>query len=85
VIATSFASIKEFFGREPVSLIDEARVECYKTWRVKEHKVRDITLRHDLHALSKFFGLASSSTGLGRTRFAMWRYHRTKTRSACTC
>ncbi|MGA2921155.1 MAG: site-specific integrase [Candidatus Sulfotelmatobacter sp.] len=57
-IATSFASAKEFFGREAVSLIDESRVECYMTWRVKEHEVRDVTLRHDLHALSKFFGHA---------------------------
>ncbi|HXM12623.1 MAG TPA: site-specific integrase [Terriglobales bacterium] len=57
-IATSFASIREFFGREAVSLIDEARVESYMTWRVKEHEVRDVTLRHDLHALSKFFGHA---------------------------
>ena len=29
-IATSFASIKEFFGREAVSLLDEASVESYK-------------------------------------------------------
>lgn len=57
-IATSFASAKEFFGREPVSMIDDSRIEAYKTWRVKEHEVRDITLRHDLHALSKFFGYA---------------------------
>ena len=54
----SFASVGEFFGREAVSLIDEARVESYMTWRVKEHEVRDVTLRHDLHALSKFFGHA---------------------------
>jgi site-specific recombinase XerD len=57
-IATSFASAKEFFGREPVSHIDDARVQDYMTWRVKEHQVRDVTLRHDLHALSKFFGHA---------------------------
>jgi len=57
-IATSFASITEFFGREAVSHIDEARVEAFMTWRVKEHEVRDVTLRHDLHALSKFFGHA---------------------------
>jgi site-specific recombinase XerD len=42
----------------PVGSIDEARIEAYKTWRMKEHKVRDVTLRHDLHALSKFFGYA---------------------------
>ena len=57
-VVTSFASLKEFFGVEPVSLIDAGRVEAYKTWRTKEHKVRSITLRHDLHALSKFFGYA---------------------------
>jgi site-specific recombinase XerD len=58
-IATSFASVKVFFGREAVGLIDEGRIEAYKTWRVKEHEIRDITLRHDLHALSKFFGYAA--------------------------
>jgi integrase len=41
-----------------VSTIDEGRIEAYKAWRVNEHGVRDITLRHDLHALSKFFGYA---------------------------
>ena len=57
-IATSFASAKEFFGPELVSLIDEARIESYKTWRMKENEVRDVTLRHDLQALSKFFRYA---------------------------
>jgi len=27
----------------------------YKTWRMNEHGVRDITVRHDRHALSTFF------------------------------
>jgi integrase len=57
-IKTSFASANEFFVREPVSMIDEGRIESYKSWRVREHKVRDITIRHDLHALSTFFGYA---------------------------
>ena len=57
-IKTSFASAKEFFGRDPIGLIDDARLEAYKTWRVKEHEIRDITLRHDLHALSTFFRYA---------------------------
>src|SRR5271169_2639669 len=39
-------------------MIDEGRVESYKSWRVKEHEVRDVTVRHDLHALSTFFGYA---------------------------
>jgi len=57
-VGTSFAGAKEFFGREAVSLIDESRLEAFKTWRVNEHKIRDVTLRQDLHALSKFFGYA---------------------------
>ena len=57
-IAASFSSATIFFGREPVTMIDEGRIEAYKSWRVKEHAVRDITLRHDLHALSTFFRYA---------------------------
>jgi len=57
-IKTSFASAKQFFGKQPVSMIDEGRIEAYKTWRITEHRVRDITLRHDLHAMSKFFRFA---------------------------
>lgn len=50
-IATSLTSAKQFFGKEPVSLIDAGRLEEYKAWRVNDHGIRDITLRHDLHAL----------------------------------
>jgi site-specific recombinase XerD len=57
-IKTSLASAMEFFDKTPVSLIDESQVEAYKTWRVSEHEVRDITIRHDLHALSSFFTYA---------------------------
>jgi integrase len=57
-IKVSLASAILFFARQPVSAIDEGRIESYKTWRVNEHKVRDITLRHDLHALSTFFQYA---------------------------
>jgi len=31
-------------------------VNDFKAWRRKEHGVREITIRHDLHALSKAFG-----------------------------
>ena len=57
-IAASFASAKQFFSQQPVSMIDEGRIEAYKAWRVNEHKVRDVTVRHDLHALSVFFQFA---------------------------
>lgn len=57
-VATSLTSARQFLGSEPVSPIDEGHLEEYKAWRVNEHGVRDITLRHDLHAISKFFGYA---------------------------
>ena len=84
-ITTSFASAKEFFGGELVSLIDEARIEGYKTWRVNENKVRDVTLRHDLHALSKFFRYAIKQHWTRENPISNVEIHRTKTRSACTC
>lgn len=57
-IRTSFTSLKEFFGSAPTSLVDDAMIEQFKTWRFKEHDVRDVTVRHDLHALSVFFRYA---------------------------
>jgi integrase len=57
-IKTSFASAKLFFRKEPVSLINEQRIEAYKVYRIADHEVRGITLRHDLHALSTFFEYA---------------------------
>ena len=57
-LAVSMTSAKEFFADIPVSMIDAGTVERFKVWRMREHEVRDITLRHDCHALSKFFGYA---------------------------
>lgn len=57
-LETSFASARLFFGDLPVSLIDAGRLDAFKVWRTKEHKVRPVTLRHDLHALSTFFAFA---------------------------
>ncbi len=57
-IKTSLASAINFFSETPISHIDSGRVDHYTTWRIAEHKVRDITIRHDLHALSTFFRYA---------------------------
>jgi integrase len=57
-IKTSLASALVYFGKTPVSLIDAAKIDDYKTWRATTHEVRDITIRHDLHALSTFFAYA---------------------------
>lgn len=57
-LAVSFASLQPFFGKRPVHSITAGHLEDYKSWRRTEHQVRDVTLRHDLHALSKFFRYA---------------------------
>jgi integrase len=57
-IKTSLASALVKFNKIPVSAIDGAEIDDYKTWRATEHEVRDITIRHDLHALSVFFAYA---------------------------
>jgi integrase len=54
-IKTSFASLLEFLGARPVAEITAGDVEQYKEWRIREHGVKDVTLRHDLHNLSLFF------------------------------
>jgi integrase len=57
-IRTSLSSALEKFNKLPVSAIDAAEIDDYKTWRATEHEVLDITIRHDLHALSVFFDYA---------------------------
>ena len=57
-IRTSLSSALVFFDKALVNTIDAARLDEYKTWRVAKHQVRDVTLRHDLHALSGFFQYA---------------------------
>jgi len=52
----SFVSLSQFFQNVPVSSILRGHVNDYKALRRKEHAVREITIRHDLHALSKAFG-----------------------------
>ncbi len=59
-IRGSFSSLTEFFGSRPVHLITGGDIEDYKSLRRRTkdsggHGVRDVTLRHDLHALSGFF------------------------------
>jgi len=57
-IKTSLSSALVFFNKVPVSAIDSANLDDYKTWRATVHEVRDITIRHDLHAMSIFFAYA---------------------------
>lgn len=57
-IKTSLSSALVYFDKLPVSAIDAAKIDDYKTWRAEEHQVRDVTIRHDVHALSTFFQYA---------------------------
>jgi integrase len=54
-LKTSMASAVEYFGNRHVDELDPTHFEDYKTWRATEHRVKDITIRHDLYALSLFF------------------------------
>ena len=51
----SMASAKVMFGKRPLSSITRGDIEDYKSWRRTVHQVREVTLRHDLHALSLLF------------------------------
>lgn len=55
-IKTSFASLVAYFAETPIASITPGSVEDYKEWRIREHGVRDCTLRTDLTNLSLFFG-----------------------------
>lgn len=57
-IMTSLSSALVFFDKLPVSAVDAALIDNYKTWRAEEHEVLDVTIRHDLHAMSTFFQYA---------------------------
>ena len=54
-IRGSFASLGEFFRDYMLSEIEHGDVERYKTRRIIEHHIKDVTLRNDLNALSLFF------------------------------
>lgn len=56
-LSMSMTSMVAFFDRMPVHTLTAGAVEDYKAWR-RSCGIRDITLRHDLHALSKLLQYA---------------------------
>lgn len=54
-LAVSMTSLKLHFGKRPLNSITAGDLEDYKSLRRAVHKVREVTLRHDLHALSLLF------------------------------
>jgi site-specific recombinase XerD len=54
--AVSMASIKEFLGYRRLAQITVGDLENFKTWR-RENDIKEVTIRHDLLALSQLFQL----------------------------
>ncbi len=54
-LSVSMSTTKAFFGKRPLSSLTRGDLEDYKSYRRTVHKVREVTLRHDLHALSLLF------------------------------
>jgi len=57
-IKVSFTALVAFFGEFQLGAVDADLIEAFKESRVVDCGVRDITIRHDLHALSLFFQYA---------------------------
>src|SRR5258708_2219298 len=54
-LAVSMTSLKLHFGKRPLSSVTAGDIEDFKSLRRSVHKVREVTVRHDLHALSLLF------------------------------
>ena len=54
-LAGSMTSLKLHFGKRPLSSVSAGDIEDFKSLRRAVHKVREVTVRHDLHALSLLF------------------------------
>jgi len=54
----SFASLTVYFSNKLVSTMTRADTISYKNWRTNASDVKPVTIRHDMHALSKFFQYA---------------------------
>lgn len=57
-IRGSFNSLTAYFKKTPLTAITVGMIDDFKSHRRSEHEVRDVTIRHDLHALSLFFQYA---------------------------
>jgi integrase len=65
-LRVSFVSIMDFFKDARMDAINGAAVEAYKAHRLNVHQVLEITVRHDLHALSLFYRKYARKRGLAR-------------------
>lgn len=54
-LKVSLSTARVFLGRAAMNSIVPGHIEQFKAWRRRDGQVKDVTLRHDLHALSKLF------------------------------
>lgn len=54
-ISVSMSSSKVFFREAIISMIGPADINRYKVWRLTDHRVKPVTVKHDLDNLSVFF------------------------------
>ncbi len=54
-LSVSMWSLKQHFGKRPLSSVTAGDIEDFKSFRRGVNKVQPVTLRHDLHALSLLF------------------------------
>jgi integrase len=66
-LRVSFQTITKFFEGREVAAVDARAIEAYVEHRIRIHQVRDVTVRHDLHALSVFFGKWAVRRGLAKS------------------
>lgn len=57
-IEVSFASARAYFGPRPLADIQARDVEAYRNHRLAVHRCKPVTVRHDLHALSRLWNWA---------------------------
>lgn len=57
-LRASLTSLVMLLGARQLTSITAGDIEAYKTWRRTDHQVKEITLRHDLHALSPLLRFA---------------------------
>lgn len=55
-VDVSFVSLRDWFGGSKLQSIEPAGIEAFK--RHRRRTVKEVTIRHDLHALSGFFQFA---------------------------
>jgi integrase len=64
-IKTSFASLTTFFGGAPVGAVEEGPIEDFKSGR-RRNGILEVSIRHDLYALSTFFEYAKKQRWAAR-------------------